>query len=202
MATWTKKDFGSAGVTEYPAGPALDHLKRRFGGAVVLALDVSSSMSGHRLEQAVRGCRRFIREAVEADYAVGLVLWDHEVVDSVPVDTAPDAALALLDRAATRGGTDVVPCLDHAHAMLMESPSGDMVVAVFGDGDLGNPHAARRKAAELVADGIRILTCGLGQSSAESLAAISTESSELRVAQATTIADSIAGMARGLRAVP
>ena len=159
-------------------------------------------MSGHNLRQAVQGCRRFVREAVEADYAVGLVLWDHEVVDSVPVDAAPDAVLALLDRAATRGGTDVVPCLDHAHAMLMESPSGDMVVAVFGDGDLGNPHAARRKAAELVADGIRILTCGLGQSSAESLAAISTESSELRVAQATTIADSIAGMARGLRAVP
>ena len=202
MATWTKKEFGSTGVTEYPAGPALDQLERRFGGAVVLALDVSSSMSGHNLRQAVQGCRRFVREAVEADYAVGLVLWDHEVVDSVPVDAAPDAVLALLDRAATRGGTDVVPCLDHAHTMLMESPSGDMVVAVFGDGDLGNPHAARRKAAELVADGIRILTCGLGQSSAESLAAISTESSELRVAQATTIADSIAGMARGLRAVP
>ena len=61
MATWTKKDFGSTGVTEYPAGPALDQLERRFGGAVVLALDVSSSMSGHNLRQAVQGCRRFVR---------------------------------------------------------------------------------------------------------------------------------------------
>ena len=45
MATWTKKDFDAAGVTEYPAGPALDQLRRNFGGSVVLALDVSGSMA-------------------------------------------------------------------------------------------------------------------------------------------------------------
>ncbi|EJG14304.1 hypothetical protein HMPREF1136_0442 [Actinomyces sp. ICM47] len=83
--------------------------------------------------------------------------------------------------------------------MLLDARASDMVLAVFGDGDLGDPFEASRVAAKLTADGIRILTCGLGQSSAESLAIISTETSTTRVAETSTIADSIADMARGLR---
>ena len=199
MATWTKKDFDAAGVTEYPVGPALDQLRRNFGGSVVLALDVSGSMEGERIEKAVRGCRRFICEAVEANSSVGLILWAHGISGSVPVDYDPSAAYCLLAQAAIAGGTNIVPCLELAHRMLLDARASDMVLAVFGDGDLGDPFEASRVAAKLTADGIRILTCGLGQSSAESLAIISTETSTTRVAETSTIADSIADMARGLR---
>ena len=70
MATWTKKSFSSAGVTEHPPGDGIDQLQKLLRGKVVLALDVSGSMTmrdagkdknSQRLQQAVLGCRGFIR---------------------------------------------------------------------------------------------------------------------------------------------
>lgn len=208
MATWTKKNFESVGVTEHPAGEGLDALQRLFSGAVVLALDVSGSMEIHdagpdhdvqRLAQAVQGCCAFVTEAVDAHYAVGVILWNHDVMGSVPPASDPQAALTLLAGAVTNGGNDAVPFLELAHRMLLRTGSSDMVVAIFGDGDLGDPGAASTKAHELADDGIRILTCGLGEHSAETLAAISTEASAPRVAASDSIAESIASMARGLK---
>ena len=69
-AGWTRKSFSSDGVTEYPVGPNFERLRSRFGGAVILALDVSGSMQGDRIGKAVNGCGRFIDEAVEAGYRV------------------------------------------------------------------------------------------------------------------------------------
>lgn len=208
MATWTKKTFESTGVTEYPAGAGLTELARRFGGRVMLALDVSGSMAARdsgpdhamvRLEQAIAGCERFIAEAVAAHYQVGLVLWHHDVEGSVPPDASAAPALQLLHRARAAGGNNAVPFLELCHRLLMETPADDLVVAIFGDGDLGNRETARAAASKLVADNIRILTCGLGDSSAKTLAEISTEAAAPRAAAADTIAESIASMARGLK---
>ncbi len=208
MAGWVKKGFESVGVTEYPPGDGLDQLQLEFGGKVILALDVSGSMArrdagpdgnAQRLATAFLGCHRFIDEAVEARYSVGLILWNHDVVASVAPEKDPQAALDLLTKAESHGRNDAVPFLDLAHRILMDSPAGDMVVAIFGDGDLGNPSAAKGKAAELVADNIRILTCGLGEASAESLAEISTEGAAPRAATSESIVESIADMARGLK---
>ena len=80
----------------------------------------------------------------------------------------------------------------------MATDAGDRVLAIFGDGDLGNRQAAETKAAELIADDIRILTCGLGDGSAQELASISTEKAAPRTATSETLADSIASMAQGL----
>jgi len=209
MASWIKKSFDATGVTEYPAGAGLDELQKQFGGgSVILALDVSGSMGSNdagvgrntqRLSQAVLGCKAFVREAVEARYEVGLILWDHGVVGSVAPDPSPAGALRLLDAAVVSGGTDVLPCLNLAHSILLSDPRNDMVVAIFGDGDLGDLSAAKAKAAELAADNIRIITCGLGDSSAETLAEISTEKSEVpRTASNDSIVESIASMAKGL----
>ncbi|OYN93389.1 VWA domain-containing protein [Enemella evansiae] len=209
MAGWLKKKFDSVGVTEYPAGAHLETLQHLFGGgSVVLALDVSGSMAAHdagpkrdtqRLVMAVEGCQRFIQEAVEAHYSVGAILWHHDVDAYSHIDQSPSPALRLLGRATPSGGTDAVPFLMRAHEMLLKQSAGDLVVAVFGDGDLGSPEAAKRQAELLVADNIRIITCGLGDSSAETLAAISTENEPPRTASDDTIADSIAGMISGLR---
>lgn len=78
------------------------------------------------------------------------------------------------------------------------------MIAVVGDGDLGSPGAATMRPGQLRAENIRMITCGLGQASAESLDVISTESTGAgpRVAEADDIADSIAGMASGLRRQP
>lgn len=83
--------------------------------------------------------------------------------------------------------------------MLMARPAADRVLAIFGDGDLGPVDAAKRAASLLTADGIRIITCGLGMASAEMLAVISDErDSTARMADSGGIADAIAGMTSGL----
>lgn len=207
MASWTRRVYNATGITEYPAGPGSEALRQRFGGRVVLALDVSGSMACHdagpdrsraRLEQAVLGCRVFVTEAVAAGYEVGVILWHHHIQADVACDASPEGALALLASAHSSGGNDVVPCLTRAHELLGQG-TGDRVVAVFGDGDLGDQQRAQQKAAVLVADNIRILTCGLGDSSAADLAVISTETSAPRSASAESIGSSIAAMATGLK---
>ena len=197
-AGWTRRSFSSEGVTEYPPGPNLQRLRSRLGGAVVLALDVSGSMHGDRIGKAIKGCRRFIDEAVSAGYQVGVILWHHDVEGVVAPDADPDEAYNLLKRAVAAGGNDAVPFLALAQRQLMALDVGDRVVAIFGDGDLGDRRRAQEKASELINDNIRILTCGLGEASAQELAAISTENSAPRTATAEDLADSIASMARGL----
>lgn len=197
-AGWIRKSFSSNGVTEYPVGPNFEKLRARFRGAVVLALDVSGSMAGDSIVKAVSGSRRFIDEAVAGGYWVGAILWHHGVEDHVAPAVDPSDAHRLLKRAVAAGGNDAVPFLSLAHRQLMAVDAGDRVVAIFGDGDLGDRHRAEVKAAELVRDNIRILTCGLGEGSARELATISTEAAVTRVATSDTLADTIAAMAKGL----
>ncbi len=197
-AGWTRKSFSSDGVTEHPVGPHFQRLRSRFGGAVILALDVSGSMQGDRIKKAVKGCQRFIDEAVDAGYQVGVILWHHDVEGVEPPGSSPKAAQSLLSRAVAAGGNNAVPFLTLAHRQLMAIDVGDRVVAIFGDGDLGDRRTAESKAAELTSDNIRILTCGLGEGSAQELAAISTETVAPRTATSENLADSIASMAQGL----
>lgn len=195
--TWLRRQFESVGLTQYPVGKHLSKVQDRFGGSVILCLDVSGSMSGTPLAQAVDGCRRFIEEAHEAHYEVGLVFWHHGVEAHVPVMKETGPLFALLKRARAGGGNDIVPTLALAEQELA-GRDGDRVVAIFGDGDLGNPHTAAEAARRVRSLNIRIITCGLGLSSAESLGAIADEE-ELRVASDDTISESIAGMAAGLK---
>ena len=153
MATWTKKRFGGHPVTESPPGENLELLQASLSGSVILALDVSGSMYGERLAEAKTGCARFIDEAVEDGYSVGMLLWDHDVVGRSPLERSPRSARELLDSAQVRGNNDIVPCLAEAHKMLMERPAGDRVLAIFGDGDLGPVDAAKRAASLLTVAG-------------------------------------------------
>jgi Mg-chelatase subunit ChlD len=193
--------FDGPGLTQYPTGPHLASIQGSVGGSVILALDVSGSMYGGPLEQAVRGCRRFIDEALDAHYDVGLVLWHHAIAATSPLTNSSKPLQSLLARATAGGGNDIVPTLQHALAAL-DGRSGDLVVAIFGDGDLGNPARAKEESAKLVARNIRIMTCGLGEASARQLDEISTEErDEARVATEANLPDVLGSMAAGLRAV-
>jgi Mg-chelatase subunit ChlD len=203
VTTWIRRSFDAPGLTQYPTGRHLDAVQSQFGGSVVLCLDVSGSMRGSPLSQAVQGCRRFVDEALQASYEVAVLFWDHGVVGCTALTREQRTVHAFLDRASIHGGTNVVPALHRAHALLA-GQKGDRVVAIFGDGDLGDAAGARRKSDAMRVENIRIITCGLGLASAQSLDVISTESSDTgpRVADADDIADSIAGMAGGLRRTP
>lgn len=196
---WIRRTYDSAGLTQFPVGPYLGAVQALFGGTVVLCLDVSGSMSGDRLVQGVAGSQQFVTEALSAGYTVGAILWDDGV--SAAMDPTRDHVKLTQFFAGARidGGTSVIAALLRSEQMLADCP-GDRVIAIFGDGDLGDPARAVKEAARLASLGIRVITCGLGQASSEALNIISTEASDgPRVAEPGGIAEAISGMSSGLR---
>ncbi|WP_233050711.1 vWA domain-containing protein [Schaalia cardiffensis] len=200
MAKWMKRQFESMEATEYPVGPAFEALSSFFRGAVVLALDVSYSMEGEPLNAAKRGAEDFLSEAADGGYSVGLVLWHGAVAGHVELRRESHAALELLRTAEARWGTNVVPALKVAWSDLKDDPSGDRVIAIFGDGDLGDRERALEIAAQIRADGIRIITCGLGEDSADALGELA-DYEERRHASSDAIEQSIRELATGLRRI-
>ncbi|WP_153342914.1 vWA domain-containing protein [Nocardia aurantia] len=201
MNSWIRREFRSAGLTQYPVGPYLGAIQQQFGGVVLLCIDVSGSMCGAPLTSAVRGARQFAKEAIDAYYEVGVILWHHSIAATIEPTRDLPSVLRFLDAPVDSGGTDINDALDAAHDLLR--PRGtrlDRVVAIFGDGDLGDRSRAVAKAAVMRAEDIRIITVGLGDAAAHALDEISTESNERpRTATPSTIDTEIAGVASGLR---
>ena len=199
VSDWIRRSFDAVGITQYKPGKHLAALQAQHLGRVILCLDVSGSMSGSPLREAVRGAREFVSQAVAAHYEVGLVLWHHSIALSVPLSADPASVLAALDRASAGGGNDITPTL-RAGIAALGSLTGDRVLAVFGDGDIGPVAPAVATAREAAALGIRIIVRGLGSHAAASLAQIATEGSEAaEITAQSSIATGIAGMATGLR---
>lgn len=203
MANWMKKVYNAEGVTEYPAGPNLRHLIDKFGGsgAVVLCIDVSGSMGGDRLGEAKKGGTGFINDAAGGGYQVGLILWNHTIADFIPPTAGVANVQRKLDAAVASGATELAPALKLAHSMLMAVDVTDRVCVVFTDGSLMDQDEAERAASLLKADGIRILTMGLGNTAADGLAGIANDDTPTTT---TTSAETLAGdmqrMATGLAA--
>jgi hypothetical protein len=203
MADWTRRAFDGIGVTQSPPGKHLSVLQDRYGGTVILCLDVSGSMYGV-LHQAVDGARRFVAEALAARYRVGLILWHHGVQQYVAPQPRGDAVLATLAQAHANGGNDIVPTLEIGLRDLGPL-AGDRVMAIFGDGDLGDQNRAIDKARELTARGIRIIVRGLGEHAAALLNAIATEGTESSLvtsggdlsAGISSMAKAVTGIRRG-----
>lgn len=200
MADWVRKTFESHGLTQHKPGPHLAKIQELACGWVVLCIDVSGSMSGTRLVQACAGARRFLHEATNDNYRVALVSWDTGVVESYDFQAGAETINKVLTSGLRNGGgTNIVPALEYSHGLLT-GLGGDRVVAVFGDGDLGDASGARRRASAMHAEGIRILTLGLGQGAATALDEISSEDREIpRVVDEGYISTGIAGLARALK---
>jgi Mg-chelatase subunit ChlD len=200
MTDWIRRSFDAVGVTQYKPGKHLAALQEPHLGKVILCIDVSSSMSGSPLREAVRGAREFVSQAVAARYRVGLILWNSSIALSVPMSTDPKPVLAGLDRASAHGGTSVTPTL-RAGITALGALTGDRVLAVFGDGDIGPVQDAVSAAHDAAALGIRIIVRGLGSHAAAALSQIATEGFESsEITGSAGIATGIAAMASALRA--
>jgi Mg-chelatase subunit ChlD len=197
-ASWVRRSFAAVGVTQSPPGEHLAVLQASHTGKVLLCIDVSSSMQG-RLSYAVEGAREFAAEAVAANYHVGLVLWNHHVQHYVPPATSPQHLEPALLAASASGGTDVSPTLELGIRELGPM-SGDRVMAVFGDGDIGPVDRAVANARRAAALGIRIIVRGLGEHAAGQLNQIASDAGEATVVQSSEgIRAGIAAMARTIR---
>jgi uncharacterized protein with von Willebrand factor type A (vWA) domain len=195
---WTRKPYNAPGLTQIPPGPYLRVIQERYGGTVMLCIDVSGSMSGRPLREAVRGGAEFVTEAISAHYQVGVMLWSDQV-DALAEPTADGkAASRLLARAHVGGGTNLLEPLHTCHQVLGRF-TGDRVVALFGDGDLGPKAQVLRKVAVMKADDIRFVTRGLGRGAAREFGEISSEEpATAAVEDVGDLAAGIAGMARSL----
>ena len=200
MTKWIRRSFTAAGLTQIPTGPHLGALQGRFGGTVMLCIDVSGSMDGMPILEAVRGAREFVSEAVAAHYKVGVMLWNTDVV-ALAEPSADGAGASQLLAGVTHayGGTSLLQPLQRCHQILDEY-SGDRVVAIFGDGDLGPRDSVLKKVAQMKAEDIRFVTRGLGAVSANEFATISSEEpSAVEVRGVEDLATGIAGMAASLK---
>jgi uncharacterized protein (DUF58 family) len=200
MSDWTRRSFSSIGLTQVPPGPHLSRLQSRFGGTVMLMIDVSGSMDGRPIQEAVRGAEQFVAEAVEANYHVGVMLWNTTVVSVC--DPSADGAAARRLLAPVRsaaGGNHLIGPLIRCHQIL-DQFVGDRVVALFGDGDLTPKIPVLTKVAEMKADNIRFVTRGLGPAAALEFGEISDEhSANARVDRVEDLATGIASMAATLK---
>lgn len=201
--SWVRKNFDGVGLTQYPPGPHLDAVAAHYSGAALLCLDVSGSMFGRPLSEATRGSREFIAEAHQADYEVGLVLWHHGIEAVEDIGASARSLDRALRRAEAAGGNDFRPTLHHALRVLGER-TGDRVVCVFGDGDLGRHDL---ECTDLVARaralGIRFVVRGLGEQATRALSSVLTPyegSGTQIISDVGGLSDGIASMARGLRA--
>jgi len=200
MATWMKKVYDAEGLTEYPVGPNAKYLADKFGpsGAVVLCIDVSASMSGRNLREAKKGGTGFIDDAAAGGYQVGLILWSTKIAASIPPTLDIAAVQRKLDAADVVAATYLAPALELAHSMLMAADVTDRVCVVFTDGSLSDQRQAEGAAALLKADGIRILTIGLGNEAARGLDAIASGEPSASASNADTLAGDMQRMASGL----
>jgi Mg-chelatase subunit ChlD len=202
VSSWLRKQFDGVGLTQSPPGPYFAALQAKYGGTVLLCIDVSHSMNGEPLSQAIAGGERFLTEAVGAHYKCGLVLWHHRIARYIPPDAPHDEVLDGLRSPVRPGGTNLVPALDLGKKVLGPR-SGDRVMCVFGDGDLGDRHSALGLAQELCAMGIRIVVRGLGPGAMEALSELACSGQrddEQLIEDVSDIGTGIASMATSLTA--
>jgi Mg-chelatase subunit ChlD len=200
MSSWVRRQFGGIGLTQSPPGQHLAALQTKHGGTVLLCIDVSGSMSGEPLSQAIKGGAKFLTEAEKAHYRCGLVLWSDIVDEYVPPGKPMKEVRAALENASIRGGTELSPALRLGIEEL-GSHTGDRVLCVFSDGGIGDKLKAKAIARELCAMGVRIIVRGLGHDVAGTLASIACpgDNDDHRVVDdVSQISSGIASMATGL----
>ncbi len=200
-AGWVRRNYDSVGVTQYRPGRHLREVQDHYLGKVLLCIDVSGSMSGEPLRQAVAGGLGFVDEALDAHYRCGLLLWSDKVDVHVPLAAGEGRIRAALRTASICGGTCLAPALQVVIAELAPL-TGDRVCCIFSDGDISDTQLAAHLAERARSAGIRFVVRGLGAGAALGLSDVvgaEGDRTEQVVADIGQLRGGIASMARSLR---
>jgi len=100
--------------------------------SVVLALDVSSSMSGERLEQAKLAAKAFIARVGAEELA--LVVFDEGVRVAVPWSENDEEVLLAIDGLTARGGTALYDAIETAFTLLEQARYRRTALVLLSDG--------------------------------------------------------------------
>lgn len=103
--------------------------------ALVLVLDRSGSMAGHKLELAKEGAAQAFTTLEERDQ-IGVIAFDADADWIVPLQRRPDAAsfVSALGGIAEGGGTDIRPGLEQATAALSATDAKVKHIMLLTDG--------------------------------------------------------------------
>jgi tight adherence protein B len=116
----------------------------------VLALDVSQSMAGERIEAARAAARAFL-EAAPPDIRVGLVTFSGRVREVVSPTTDHESVAVVVDGLKLSGGTRVYDAV--VHAVRLAGEDGARSVLLLSDGKDKGGGASVEEAAAAAADG-------------------------------------------------
>lgn len=127
--------------------------------AVVIMLDLSSSMYGDRITAAIPACAALMETLVSAGVAVCITAFSNRSAVIKPWAMPARRALALLPDLAIGGGTKDYAALRHAHGLLLRHPARRRVCFSLTDGD-GQVDEAYAQV--LAGEALGITTIGVG----------------------------------------
>lgn len=140
--------------------------------AMVVVVDVSSSMSGAKIEDARVGARRLV-ETLRDDDVLGIVTFDSTASTMLPASRLGDARSSARSTVAglyPRGGTCMSCGIELAEAVLADAPAGhDKRIVLFSDGHANEGVSEPTALAQLVATArdrwdLSVTTIGIGAS--------------------------------------
>jgi Mg-chelatase subunit ChlD len=130
--------------------------------AVVILLDVSSSMSDNRSEKinVARDAAAALYETLSrAGVSVSVVAFNHNVSVPVAFGTPVSKARNIISRVKSSGSTADYEALRHAHQIILRRPESRKVVFALTDGE-GRPASARKQID--IATRAGVTTVGIG----------------------------------------
>jgi molecular chaperone DnaK len=130
--------------------------------AVVLAIDVSTSMRGEKLAEAKSACLGFIEELERAGSAdqVAVVSFGGDARTVAAMGESPDSQRLAVQALEVTGSTNLAAGLSRAHEELA-AVSGRHIVVVLTDGAPNDRAAALAVREALVTDGVELIARGV-----------------------------------------
>lgn len=127
--------------------------------AVVLLIDISSSMEGPRANAAIPACMALLETLAAAEVDVCVMAFSCHASIIKPWNMPARKAMQLLPKLRVEGGTKDYSALRLAHGLLLRHPAQRKVVFSLSDGD-GDTKEAR--AQNIAASRLGITTIGIG----------------------------------------
>lgn len=150
----SRSEVFSVGVS--PAGDDTCEIQTNFGGVdqgfeqaehtrvvtgeqdISLVLDVSSSMSGSRIEQLRSAAQGFVDTAFEdatSQVRVGMVAYNHEVSVRVPLAVEPGSLESEIASLGASGSTNIELALQTARSQLETGTADRKIIVLMSDGE-------------------------------------------------------------------
>lgn len=130
---------------------------------IVLALDVSGSMSGTPIDETRKASINFIETILEEDASIGIVTYDNSANRVSDFSVNKNSLENIVSGIYDGGGTNIEAGLREAHSMLSSSNAKKKIIVLMSDGEPNDGKegdALVAYADEIKEDGVLIYTLG------------------------------------------